>query len=45
MNIDFENAALAELYSTSSTREKDYSRLPEDIVKRYVKVVNYIKAL
>ena len=44
MNIDFENAALAELYSTSSTREKYYSRLPEDIVKRYVKVVNYIKA-
>lgn len=44
MNVDFELAALEELYTTGSTQEKVYARLPEDIVKRYVKVVNYLKA-
>ena len=44
MNVDFEIAALEELYITGSTQEKVYARLPEDIVKRYVKVVNYLKA-
>lgn len=44
MNVDFEIAALEELYTTGSTQEKVYARLPEDIVKRYVKVVNYLKA-
>ena len=44
MNVDFEVAALEELYTTGSTQDKRYARLPEDIVKRYVKVVNYLKA-
>lgn len=44
MNIEFEYAALEDLYKTGATREKEYARLPEYIVKRYVKVVNYLKA-
>ena len=44
MTILFEDAALEELYTTGSTQDKKYARLPEDIVKRYVKVVNYLKS-
>ena len=44
MNVEFEDAALKELYIKGSSNEKAYARLAEDIVKRYVKVVNYIKA-
>jgi plasmid maintenance system killer protein len=44
MKIDFDDTALEELYTTGSTQDKKYARLPEDIVKRYVKVVNYLKA-
>ena len=45
MNIEFENAALEELYIKGTTQDHQYKRLPKDIVKRYVKVVNYIKAV
>lgn len=44
MNIEFENDALAELYTIGSTQAHQYKRLPKDIIKRYVKVVNYLKA-
>lgn len=44
MNIDFENNGLQELYETGTTTDSQYKRLPEDIIKRYVKVVNYLKA-
>lgn len=44
MTILFEDAALEELYTNGSTQDKKYARLPEDIIKRYVKVVNYLKS-
>ena len=44
MNVTFEDTALEELVLQGKTAEKKYARLPMDIVKRYVKVVNYIKA-
>lgn len=44
MNITFEDTALEELFFKGETKSKKYSRLPKDVVKRYVKVVNYIKA-
>ena len=44
MNIEFENAALEELYTKGSTQEREYRRLSINIIKQYVKVVNYLKA-
>lgn len=44
MNIEFENAALKELYTTGATKDHKYKRLSKDIVKGYIKVVNYLKA-
>ena len=44
MKIEFDSTALEELYSSGSTFDKRYKRLPEDIIKRYVKTVNYLKA-
>lgn len=44
MNIDFDSTALEDLYTSGTTLDKRYKRLPEDIVKRYVKTVNYLKA-
>ena len=44
MNIEFENTALEELYTSGETQDSQYKRLPKDIVKKYVKVVNYLKA-
>lgn len=44
MNIEFGNTALEELYTTGSTQDQQYKRLSKDIVKRYIKVVNFIKA-
>ena len=44
MNIEFDNTALEELYTNGATEDRQYKRLSKDIVKRYVKVVNYLKA-
>ena len=44
MNIVFENTALEELYTTGATQDHQYKRLQPNIIKQYVKVVNYIKA-
>lgn len=44
MNIQFETKALEELYTTGSTSDSEYKRLSKDVIKRYVKVVNYLKA-
>ena len=44
MNIEFEDTALEELYASGSTQDSQYKRLSKDVVKRYVKVVNYLKA-
>ena len=44
MNIEFDNSGLEELYTLGATKDHRYKRLSKDIVKRYIKVVNYIKA-
>lgn len=44
MNIEFEDEALEELFITGTTEIKRYKRLPVDIIKRYIKVVNYLRA-
>lgn len=44
MNVEFDDKALEELYLLGETNDKKYKRLPQNIVKRYIKVVNYIKA-
>ena len=44
MNIDFDNTVLEDIYTVGSTTDSQYKRLPDDIVKRYMKVVNYLKA-
>ena len=43
MNIEFNNTALEELYTNGETQDHQYKRLSKDIVKRYIKVVNYIR--
>ena len=35
---------MEDLFLTGTTNEKQYKRLPQDIVKRYIKVVNYLRA-
>jgi Plasmid maintenance system killer protein len=44
MNIEFENTALEELYTNGSTKDSRYKKLSKDIIKRYIKVINYMKA-
>ena len=44
MIIQFETKALEELYLHGVTTDNHYKRLAKDVVKRYVKVVNYLKA-
>ena len=45
MNIEFDNTALEELYTNGRTQDHQYKRLSKDVVKQYIKVVNYIKAV
>lgn len=45
MNIEFEDPALEELYTTGKTQDHKYNRLSKNIVKSFVKVVNYMKAV
>ena len=45
MKIEFEDIALEELYTNGSTNSGQYRKLPKDVVKQYIKVVNYIKAV
>ncbi len=44
MDITFSNKALEELYKTGHTYEKEYRKLPTSVIKRYIKIVNYLKA-
>ena len=44
MFIEFGKKSLEDLYLTGSTDDKKYERLPKDIKKRYVKVVNMMRA-
>jgi proteic killer suppression protein len=45
MNIKFENTALEELYTTDVTKDMQYKKLSKQIVRQYVKVVNYLRAV
>lgn len=44
MFIEFEDKALEDLFTKGSTNDNRYNKLPKDIIKRYVKVVNYLRA-
>lgn len=44
MNITFDDKALEELYERGSTKDHKYKKLSQDVVKQYIKAVNYIKA-
>lgn len=44
MKIVFEDSALEELYVNGTTTHSQYHKLAKDVVKQYVKVVNYIRA-
>ncbi|MBQ6306727.1 MAG: type II toxin-antitoxin system RelE/ParE family toxin [Bacteroidales bacterium] len=44
MNVAFDDIALEELYMSGSTKERKYKKLSIEVVKQYVKTVNYIKA-
>lgn len=44
MNITFNDIALEELYTKGSAKVRKYKKLLVEIVKQYVKTVNYIKA-
>ena len=44
MNIEFDNTALEELYTRGTTQDHQYKRLSKDVIKRYVKVVNYMRS-
>ena len=44
MRIIFEDTALEELYTHGTTTNSKYKKLPKDVVKQYIKVVNYIRA-
>lgn len=44
MKIYFEDAALEELYISGATSSNQYRKLAKDVIKQYVKVVNYIRA-
>ena len=44
MRIEFEDVALEELYVSGATESSQYRKLSKDVVKQYVKVVNFIRA-
>lgn len=44
MNVEFEDFALEELFTTGVTNNKQYKRLPQTIVRRYIKVVNFLRS-
>lgn len=44
MNIDFKDKALEELYISGRTKDHKYSKLAPDVIKRYAKVVNFLRS-
>lgn len=44
MNVEFGDIALEELFTTGVTNNKQYKRLPQSIVRRFIKVVNYLRS-
>ena len=45
MNIEFADKGLEDLYLYEVTKEKKYQKLSKNIIKRYIKAVNYLKAV
>lgn len=45
MIIEFNDDSLEELYLFGSTKDHKYRRLSKELVKQYVKTVNYIKSV
>lgn len=45
MEVLFRNKALEELYKYGKTKDKTYSKLPDDVIKRYCKVINYLRPI
>ena len=45
MIIEFNDTSLEELYLHGSTKDRKYRKLPKEIVKQYVKTINYFKAV
>ena len=45
MIIEFNDVSLEELYLHGSTKDHKYRKLSKEIVKQYIKTVNYIKAV
>ena len=43
MNIIFEDKALEELYAEGVTKSSQYRKLSKDVIKQYIKVVNFIR--
>ena len=43
MTIGFANKALEELYLHGKTNDREYHKLSKNVIKSYIKVVNYIK--
>lgn len=43
MNIEFKSKGLAELYQYQKSNDKKCSKLPSQVVKQFIKVVNYIR--
>lgn len=44
MNIDFKDKALEELYTSGRTKDHKYRKLAPDVIKRYAKVVNFLRS-
>lgn len=44
MNIEFKDKALEELYTEGSTKDHKYNKLSPEVIRKYAKVVNYLKA-
>jgi proteic killer suppression protein len=45
MNIEFDNTAMEELYTNGETQDHEYKKLSKNVVKQYIKVVNYIRSV
>ena len=45
MIIEFNDNALKELYLYGSTTDRVYKKLSKEVVKQYIKTVNYIKSV
>ena len=44
MNVKFNDKALEELYVSGSTKDHKYKKLSQEVIKQFIKAVNYLKA-